>query len=300
MKNITLKAIDNYELSLAIYEAKNAKGYVQIIHGMQEHKERYNYFANKLLEAGYTVVVSDTRGHGYNAPILGYTAEKNGDKLILEDQKLITEYIKNTYQIDKVILFGHSMGSIVARNLLQSETENYSCTILSGYPNYQSAVKLGLLIAKAIRKIKGGKHYSKLLTSLSVGSFNKKIKNPKTKVDWLSVNEDNVEEYINDPYSGHKFLTSSFVDLFQLMVNMNKVSNYKNVKSIPLLLLRGMEDPCTGGNKGSFNSIKTMSKAGLRNITELKYENMRHEILNEKNKDLVINDILEFLIMIQQ
>ena len=295
MKNITLKAIDDYELSLAIYEAKNAKGYVQIIHGMQEHKERYNYFANKLLEAGYTVVVSDTRGHGYNAPILGYTAEKNGDKLILEDQKLITEYIKNTYKTDKVILFGHSMGTIVARNLLQSETENYSCTILSGYPNYQSAVKLGLLIAKAIRKIKGGKYYSKLLTNLSVGSFNKKIKNPKTKVDWLSVNEENVEEYINDPYSGHKFLTSSFIDLFQLMVNMNKVSNYKNVKSIPLLLLRGMGDPCTGGNKGSFNSIKTMSKAGLRNITELKYENMRHEILNEKDKDLVINDILNFL-----
>lgn len=295
MKNITLKAIDDYELSLAIYDAKNAKGYVQIIHGMQEHKERYDYFANKLLDNGYTVVVSDTRGHGYNAPILGYTAEKNGDKLILEDQKIITEYIKNTYKTDKVILFGHSMGSIVARNLLQSETENYSCTILSGYPNYQSAVKLGLLIAKIIRKIKGGKHYSKLLTNLSVGSFNKKIKNPKTKVDWLSVNEENVEEYINDPYSGHKFLTSSFVDLFQLMVNMNKVSNYKNVKSIPLLLLRGMEDPCTGGNKGSFNSIKTMSKAGLRNITELKYENMRHEILNEKDKDLVINDILNFL-----
>lgn len=295
MKNITLKAIDNYELSLAVYEAKNAKGYVQIIHGMQEHKERYEYFANKLLENGYTVVVSDTRGHGYNAPILGYTAEKNGNKLILEDQKLITEYIKNTYQIDKVILFGHSMGSIVARNLLQSETENYSCTILSGYPNYQSSVKLGLLIAKIIRKIKGGKYYSKLLTNLSVGSFNKKIKNPKTKVDWLSVNEDNVEEYINDPYSGHKFLTSSFIDLFQLMVNMNKVSNYKNVKSIPLLLLRGMEDPCTGGNKGSFNSIKTLSKAGLRNITELKYENMRHEILNEKDKDLVIKDILNFL-----
>ena len=295
MKNITLKAIDNYELSLAVYEAKNAKGYVQIIHGMQEHKERYEYFANKLLENGYTVVVSDTRGHGYNAPILGYTAEKNGNKLILEDQKLITEYIKNTYQIDKVILFGHSMGSIVARNLLQTETNNYSCVVLSGYPNYQSAVKLGLLIAKAIRKIKGGKYYSKLLTNLSVGSFNKKIKNPKTKVDWLSVNEDNVEEYINDPYSGHKFLTSSFIDLFQLMVNMNKVSNYKNVKSIPLLLLRGMEDPCTGGNKGSFNSIKTLSKAGLRNITELKYENMRHEILNEKDKDLVIKDILNFL-----
>lgn len=295
MENITLKAIDNYELSLTIYEAKNPKGYFQIIHGMQEHKERYDYFAKQLLANGFTVVISDTRGHGYNAPILGYTAEKNGHKLILEDQKLITNYIKTKYNTDKVILFGHSMGSIVARNLLQTESKDYLCTILSGYPNYQSAVKLGLMIAKIIKKIKGGKHYSPLLTSLSVGSFNKKIKNPKTNLDWLSHNEENVEKYIEDPYSGHKFLTSSFIDLFSLMVNMNKTKNYTNICNIPILLLRGIDDPCVGGDKGSFNSIKTLSKAGFRNITELKYENMRHEILNEKNKDNVIKDILEFL-----
>ena len=48
MEQITLKAKDGYELSIAIYEVKNTKGYVQIIHGMQEHKERYEYFANKL------------------------------------------------------------------------------------------------------------------------------------------------------------------------------------------------------------------------------------------------------------
>lgn len=295
MENITLKSIDSYELSLAIYEAKNPKGYVQIIHGMQEHKERYDYFANKLLENGYTVIISDTRGHGYNAPILGYTAEKKGDKLILEDQKRVTEYIKTKYNTNKVILFGHSMGSIIARNLLQSESENYSSTILSGYPNYQSAAKLGLLIAKLIRKIKGGKHYSQLLTNLSVGSFNKKIKNPKTNLDWLSHNEENVQTYINDPYSGHKFLTSSFVDLFTLLINMNKVNKYYDVKNIPILLLRGIDDPCVGGDKGSFKSIKTLSKAGYRNITELKYENMRHEILNEKERDLVIKNILDFL-----
>ena len=295
MENIILKSIDNYELSLAIYEANKPKGYVQIIHGMQEHKERYDYFATKLLNAGYTVVVSDTRGHGYNAPTLGYTCELDGDKFILADQKLITEYIQTKYKTEKVILFGHSMGSIIARNLLQTESKNYSHTILSGYPNYQGAVKLGLGIAKVIRKIKGGKYYSKLLTNLSVGSFNKKIKNPKTNLDWLSVNEENVNTYINDPYSGHKFLTSSFVDLFTLMVNMNKLDNFIEVKSIPLLLLRGLEDPCTGGDKGSFSSIKTLSKAGFRNIEERKYRNMRHEILNEKERDLVIKDILEFL-----
>ena len=295
MKNITLKSIDNYDLSLSIYEIDKPKGYVQIIHGMQEHKERYDYFAKKLNEAGYSVIVSDTRGHGYNAPILGYTAEKNGDCLLLEDQKVITKYIKEKYNIEKVIIFGHSMGSITARNLLQTESIDYSSVILSGYPNYQTAVSLGLLIAKLIRKIKGSNYYSKLLTSLSVGSFNKKIKNPKTKVDWLSHNEENVKQYIEDEYCGHKFLATSFVDLFTLLKKMNQQKRFRNINNIPLLLLRGVDDPCTGGNKGSFKSIKALYNGGFSNITEIKYDNMRHEILNEKNKDKVINDIIKFL-----
>lgn len=295
MKNITLKSIDNYDLSLSIYEIDKPKGYVQIIHGMQEHKERYDYFAKKLNEAGYSVIVSDTRGHGYNAPILGYTAEKNGDCLLLEDQKVITKYIKEKYNIEKVILFGHSMGSITARNLLQTESIDYSSVILSGYPNYQTAVSLGLLIAKLIRKIKGSNYYSKLLTNLSVGSFNKKIKNPKTKVDWLSHNEENVKQYIEDEYCGHKFLATSFVDLFTLLKKMNQQKRFRNINNIPLLLLRGVDDPCTGGNKGSFKSIKALYNGGFSNITEIKYDNMRHEILNEKNKDKVINDIIKFL-----
>lgn len=295
MKNITLKSIDNYDLSLSIYETDKPKGYVQIIHGMQEHKERYDYFAKKLNEAGYSVIVSDTRGHGYNAPILGYTAEKNGDCLLLEDQKVITKYIKEKYNIEKVILFGHSMGSITARNLLQTESIDYSSVILSGYPNYQTAVSLGLLIAKLIRKIKGSNYYSKLLTNLSVGSFNKKIKNPKTKVDWLSHNEENVKQYIEDEYCGHKFLATSFVDLFTLLKKMNQQKRFRNINNIPLLLLRGVDDPCTGGNKGSFKSIKALYNGGFSNITEIKYDNMRHEILNEKNKDKVINDIIKFL-----
>ena len=140
-----------------------------------------------------------------------------------------------------------------------------------------------------------GKFLTEYSSFVPKKSFNKKIKNPRTKLDWLSHNEQNVDDYIIDPYSGHEFKTSSFVDLFTLMVNMNKVKNYQNVSNTPLLLLRGIDDPCTGGDKGSFNSIKTLSKAGFRNITEIKYPNMRHEILNERERDAVLKDIISFL-----
>ena len=187
------------------------------------------------------------------------------------------------------------MGTIIARNLLQTQTNNYEKVILIGYPNYQWAVNLGVIIGKIIRKFKGGKYYSKLLNDLSVGSFNSKIKNPRTNLDWLSYNEENVDKYIADPYCGFEFKTSSFIDLFTLMCNMNKSKKFINIKNIPLLLLAGEDDPCVGGAKGRGKSLKSLNKVGFNNIKEKVYNLMRHEILNEEKKMNVINDIIDFL-----
>lgn len=64
MENIVLEASDGYALSLAVFEREHPRGYIQIIHGMEEHKERYEAFAEQLWQAGFTVVTSDMRGHG--------------------------------------------------------------------------------------------------------------------------------------------------------------------------------------------------------------------------------------------
>ena len=80
-QDITLPSVDGYSLSLAVFPSKNPKANVLVIHGMQEHKERYEGFASFLQEHGYNVVTSDLRGHGSNAPKLSHIADKDGDKL---------------------------------------------------------------------------------------------------------------------------------------------------------------------------------------------------------------------------
>lgn len=295
MENIIINSIDGYELSLNIYPVENQKGVIQIIHGMQEHQNRYQTLANYLNSLGYSVVSSDIRGHGPNAIELGYFAEKDGYKLVLEDQKVITDYIKVALNVEKVIIFAHSMGTIITRNLLQTESNDYERVILSGYPNYQFAVNFGIIIGKLIRTFKGGKYYSKLLTDLSVGSFNKQIKNPRTNLDWLSYNEENIDKYIEDPLCGFSFKTSAFIDLFTLLANMNKHNKFVNINNIPMLLIAGEDDPCVGGIKGRNNSIKTLKKIGFNNIKEITYNKMRHEILNEKDYQNILNDISIFL-----
>ena len=295
MQNIVINSVDNYQLSLTIFDVLNPKGYIQVIHGMQEHKERYINIALELNKAGYTVITSDMRGHGINCKDLGYFSNKNGDKLLLEDQKVITKYIMDTYSTGKVIILAHSMGTIITRNLIQTESHNYEKVILSGYPNYQAIMKFGLLLAKTIKSIKGDHYISKLVSDLSVGSFNKQIKNPRTSLDWLSYNEKNVDLYIDDNLCGFPFTISAFVDLFSLLCNMNKRPNETANTNLPLLLLAGHNDPCVGGEKGIKDSINNLRKNNFTNITEITYENMRHEILNEKDSLIVINDIIKFL-----
>ena len=69
MKKVNLNSVNDYKLSLTVFEAASPKAVLQIVHGMQEHKERYYAFAEFLSKNGYHVVVSDMRGHGEDAPL---------------------------------------------------------------------------------------------------------------------------------------------------------------------------------------------------------------------------------------
>ena len=267
MKNITLKTSDAYSLSLNIYDTKKPKAVVQIIHGMAEHQERYEDFATFLSKNGFIVVTSNIRGHGKDAPTLGHFNDKNGYLDVINDQIMIRKYIEDEFKDLPIYLFGHSMGTIISRVMLQTESKHYDKVILCGYPNYQSAASLGIALTSIIKKFKGPKGKSKLLDNMTTGSFNKKIKNPRTPVDWLSYNEDNVDEYIKDKYSGYGFTISAYSDLFHLLKLMHNTSLYKEVNSnLDFLLIAGEDDPCTGKEKGIKDSIDTLNKAGFNKI----------------------------------
>ena len=80
---LTLKSVDGYDLSLAVFEAKNPKAVIQFIHGMEEYKERYDAFAEYLCSKGYTCVTSDLRGHGKSAPLLSHISNQQSMPLVI-------------------------------------------------------------------------------------------------------------------------------------------------------------------------------------------------------------------------
>jgi len=292
---LTLKSVDGYELSLAVFEAKNPKAVIQFIHGMEEYKERYDAFAEYLCSKGYTCVTSDLRGHGKSAPLLSHISNKKGDKLIIADQKEIIKYIKKTYKDLPLYLFGHSMGTIISRVLMQTDGTKYAKVALSGYVNPNPIAGVGKALTKCVKLFKGSKGHSKLINGLAVRAFNKTIENPRTPLDWLSYNEENVDKYIADPLCGVEFTLGSFDALMCLLSKMGKARKYKSIKEdTPILLIAGKDDPCTGFDKGRASSKALLEKVGYKNVEAVTLDNMRHEILNEKENQKVYEELLKF------
>ena len=202
--------------------------------------------------------------------------------------KLHTEYPDVPH-----FLFGHSMGSIIVRLYLE-RNDNFAGVLLCGAPNYQLAAGFGKKLAQLLVKMKGPKAKTKLLTALSVGAFSKAVKNAKTPVDWLSYNEDNVNKFLHDELCGVPFTDAGNRDLFTMVSHLHHPFTAKN-PSLPILFISGEDDPCTGGTLGLVDSISTLQKNGYANIENITFPKMRHEILNEKENHLVIEQIIKFI-----
>ena len=296
MQEMKLSAKDGYGLALRIYEADEPKAVVKFIHGMEEYQDRYQPFAEYLQAAGYTAVTADLRGHGKSAPVLSHIADRDGHLKLLEDEETILEMIHERWAGVPVILFARSMGTIIARVVLQKESREFHKVVLSGYPNPNSAAGAGLVLTGLLSSFKGAKGYSKLVDGMVLGPFAKAVPDAKTPSDWLSYNTENVEKYREDPLCGARFTLGSYAALFSLIKLMGEAGKYEEVwKELPILMISGRDDPCTGGEKGRADSEAVLRKAGFRELEIVTLDGMRHEILNETGREEVYRRILEFM-----
>ena len=106
---------------------------LQLAHGMRGCKERFLPFMEFMAAHGVVCVANDHRGHGESVKRKedrGYMYA-GGYVALVEDMKMVTDWIHGKYPQLPVFLLGHSMGSFLARAALtRREASLYSAAII--------------------------------------------------------------------------------------------------------------------------------------------------------------------------
>lgn len=289
-------AYDGLMLEATLFIPKEKpKGIIQIAHGMAEHKERYFDFMKFLCEHRYLCIIHDHRGHGKSIQEDSdfgyfYTDQIDG---IVQDLYQITKYVKHEYPNLPVFLFAHSMGTLVARNYMKQYDKEVEKVILCGIPTQNILVPLALLLTKASIMVCGGKHRNKLLNFLSFHPYNHGY---TLKNAWLSSDENVVKQYNENTNCGFIFTNNGFLNLFQMLKRAYEKKDWKvQHPALPILLIAGENDPVIQNKKKFYETEQFLREVGYTFISSKLYSGKRHELLNEKNKIEVYQDILNFL-----
>jgi alpha-beta hydrolase superfamily lysophospholipase len=276
------------------------KGIVQISHGVGEHAGRYHSIAKILQQNGYIVYANDHRSHGKSTESkddLGFYDRDNYFDDAVNDMRQLTEIIKKEHPTKKIILFGHSMGSLLSRDYVTKYGDDLEALILSGTASFMKGLgTFGLYSAKVISKFKGRQRSNQLLKSVFFSEFNKKFKPNRTKVDWISSDENQVDLFQADPYRIEDFSLSVFLDILKGSKKINKKTTFKKTpKTLPIFIFSGDKDPVGEMGEGVKKVAENYKKAGIKDLTLKLYKGGRHEMLNEVNKEEVQQDVINWL-----
>ena len=293
----TLHTPSGAALRLYRKEAWEPRGVVQINHGLAEHAGRYARFAEALAERGYHTLAQDHRGHGETkapgAP-LGRFAQADGARLVLEDAAAVLELAARDYPGLPVICFGHSMGGLIALNLVQRFPEKMQAAAIW---NANFSAGLQGRLARALLGLErfrmGSDVPSQILPRLTFRAWGKAVPDARTEFDWLSHDPAEVDAYIVDPLCGWDASVSLWQDLFALVFAGADDAGFESVpRTLPLHLVGGTEDPATENGKATCALAERLKRLGFSNLETRLYEQTRHESLNELNRNMITADFL--------
>lgn len=287
---------DQLNLDVMIIEPDHPKGIIQFSHGMAEHKQRYMDVMQFCAENDFIGVIHDHRGHGDSVRCkddLGYFYDESSEAIV-EDVAMITRVMKKRYPALPLILFGHSMGSLIVRNYMKKYDDLVDGLIVCGSPSKNAAAGFAVGLVNLLKSFKGDHNRCALIDKIAFGSFNKGIQSTYEHA-WICSDESVVKAYEEDEKCGYLFTLNGYLNLFKLM--KNTYSNGWQVKNpdVPVLFIAGSDDPCIISEEKFNQAVQFMQKCGYSNVKSKLYEKMRHEILNETDKNIVYNDMIHFV-----
>ena len=263
--------MDGHELRERWWLPKGEKrGVVVLVHGLKDHSARYDHAGSWLAERGYAVYALDLRGHG----------ESEGERFFVdafdeyvEDLVVFLDRVRESEKGSPLFILGHSMGGAVA-----------SLFVLTRRPDL-----LGLILTAPA--LEPADNVSPLLIRLSAMISRFFPKAPVTKVDIKSLSHlpSVVEAARKDPLSNERPAPARTG--YEILRTMGRIRGRASEISAPLLVMHGTEDYLTNP-RGSENFFEL---AGSKDKTIKLYEGLYHEILNEPEREQILEDILRWM-----
>lgn len=286
----TTTADDGIEVFHQRWSIDDPKGTVVLAHGASEHSGRYARFAAALNAAGWDAVALDHRGHGRTGASsgVGKLGPAGGQGLLDDLGRVIAEAGAAG---GPVVLFGHSMGSMISQ----------------GYVAAGGAGLAGYVLCGALGVVEGS---NELLAGLQqaveagmgddaldmLGPYNAPFEPARTPFDWLSRDPAEVDAYLADPYCGEANpLTYGFVaELVRVAIDGVDPDRIAAAPHLPVLLIAGEMDPA-GGMTANVRALEERLRGAGLDTTAIYYPDARHELLNETNRDEVTADVVAWL-----
>lgn len=301
-KEFYFKSKDNETEIHAIEWSPNAQpiAILQIVHGMVEFIDRYDAFARFLTDNGICVVGNDHLGHGLsvnNDEQLGYIAHEDGNGKVLGDIHSLRQMTEQKYPNVPYFILGHSMGSFLVRQYIQTQAAGLQGAIVMG-TGYQPWIMLtgGRVLSRTIAAFRGWKYRSKFVDNMAFGAYNKGFKPARTSKDWLSKDNAVVDAYVSNKLNSFLFTLNGYQTLFSSIKGCQSAKKNATVpKNLPIMVVSGKKDPVGGFGKGAEKVKNAFVKSGSKDVVLKLYDEDRHEILNELDKKDVYKDILAWL-----
>lgn len=283
-------------------DSNSVCGVLQIVHGMAEYIERYEEFAEFFTAKGIVVTGEDHLGHGKSVDKAkggkyGYFCPQDPATVVVRDVHRLKKMTQKLYPNVPYVIMGHSMGSFITRNYMFQYGTGISGAIIMG-TGMQLPVTLAMarLVVKIQQCICGPRHVSKLIDKLAFGSYNIRIRNPRTPFDWLSRDSVRVDKYIADPMCGFVFTVNGFGTLFELISRLYREESLKQIpKNLPVFMVSGTADPVGDYGRGVRRAYDSLTRTGLKNVKLKMYKGGRHELPNETNRDKIMQDIYDWM-----
>ncbi len=282
---------DGIEVALRRWSVDAPRGAVVVAHGASEHSGRYERFAQALNVDRWSVLAPDHRAHGLTAASTGVGRPgPRGMDGTLDDLDEVVQRAHREVGDAPVVLFGHSLGSIIALRYAEARAGALAALVLSG--------PIGAMpgVPEAIEQLDGAVQAGMGDAPMdALGAYNAPFEPARTPFDWLSRDEAEVDKYVADPMCGSQHpLTYGYMQAAfgTLRDEINEVERVPS--TLPVLLTAGERDP-VGGFTEHVRALAELLRGAGVTVSEKYYPDARHEILNETNRDEVTADIIRWI-----